>query len=281
MLSNKSVTSVEDEGEIWTRLETQLQISASISSLLKMTLAPVCLLPPFPSPGVISGCKPCEGLPQTKVLMTSLTDRRISAAPSPPWQVITLAEPISSPSRQCLCTSCAKMPSGERVLHSQSEPQKHCHRKAVFSLPYDQGSQLQSPALMQNVSKRAIKYLGWEAPASTKNISTLTGLTRSASIWELYKPSPECDTTQSQRVFPESKIQSKIPTFVSWWVQVPTLIHAWQDKGKSSSFFPPSFCVWWEMGPGDTDLLVKTSPLITLVNSENLQLKLLSPVHPN
>lgn len=90
MLSNKSVTSVKDEGKSWTHLETWLHISPSISSLLKMTLAPTCLLPTFPTPGVISGCKPREGLPQAEVLMTSLAGRWISAAPSPygkssPW----------------------------------------------------------------------------------------------------------------------------------------------------------------------------------------------------
>lgn len=83
MLSNKSVTSVKDEGKIWTHLETWLHISASISSLLKMTLAPMCLLPALPSPGVISGCKAREGVPQTEVLMTSLSGRWISAVPSP------------------------------------------------------------------------------------------------------------------------------------------------------------------------------------------------------
>lgn len=176
-LSNKSVTSVKDEGNLWTHLEIWLQISASISSSLRMTLAPVCLLPAFPSPGVISDCKPCEGLPQTKVLMTSLTGRRISAAPSPPQWLISLAEPISSPPRFCLCARCANVLSGEYVLHCRmSHRNTACHRKADFSFPYDQRSQLLSPALMQNVSRRAIKYLGWEAPASTKNTAMLAGL---------------------------------------------------------------------------------------------------------
>lgn len=194
-----------------------------------------------------------------------------------------LAEPIvSSPSRSCLCASSANVLSGEHVLHCRvSQRITVCHRKAVFSFPYDQGSQLQPPALMQNVSRRAIKYLGWEAPASTKNTSTLAGLTGSVSIWQPYKPSPEVYTTQSQRVFPESKTQSKVPAFVTWWVQVPTLIHAWQEEKRGFLFFPPSFCVWLETGPGDTDLLKKTSPLISLVNSRNLQLKHLSPVHPH
>lgn len=225
---------------IWRRDSKFLLPSVHYSQWLQ---APMCLLPPFPNPGVISECKPCEGLPQTEELMTSLTGRWISAAPSPPRRVITLTEPISSPSRCCLCASCAHMLSGERVLRSQSEPQKHCHRKAVFSFPYDQGSQLQSSALMQNFSRRAIKYLGWEAPASTKNTSMLTGVMGSASIWELYKPSPECHTTQNQRVFPQSKIQSKVPTFVSWWVQVPTLIHAWQEEKKKLLIFSTLFSV--------------------------------------
>lgn len=145
--------------------------------IIQGDFTPMCLLP---SPGIISGCKPCEGLPQTEELMTSLTGRRVSAAPSPPQRVIALAEPISSPSRLCLCASCANRLSGERVLHCRvSHRSTACHRKALFSFPYDHND-----ALMQNVSRRAIKYLGWEAAASTKNTSMLAGLRGSGSVWQ-------------------------------------------------------------------------------------------------
>lgn len=101
-----------------------------------------------------------------------------------PWQVITVPEPIlASAPRSCLCAGSANVLSGERVLHCRvSHRNTVCHRKAVFSFPYQQGSQLQPPALMQNVSRRDIKYLGWEAPALTKNTSMLAGFMRSASI---------------------------------------------------------------------------------------------------
>lgn len=151
-----------------------------------------------------------------------------------PFQVLPGAVCVQA----VLTCSVESVSSTHRVSHRNTVT-----KKAVFSFPYDQGSQLQSSALMQNFSRRAIKYLGWEAPASTKNTSMLTGVMGSASIWELYKPSPECHTTQNQRVFPQSKIQSKVPTFVSWWVQVPTLIHAWQEEKKKLLIFSTLFSV--------------------------------------
>lgn len=148
---------------------------------------------------------------------------------------------------------------------------------------YDQGSQLQSPALTCNISRRAIKYLEWKALALTKNTSTLAGLTGSANIWQPYKPAPERDTTANQRVFHKPTIQGKVPTSVSCRGPEFKFPH-WSVLGKrreAAYFFPPSFCVQLEMGPGGTDLLVKTSPLISLVNSKSLWLKPRSPVHPN
>lgn len=71
-LFNKSPTSVRGEGKIWTHSETLLQISASTGSSLWMTLAPMCLLPILPYPGVSTGCEACEGLPQNETLNPKL-----------------------------------------------------------------------------------------------------------------------------------------------------------------------------------------------------------------
>lgn len=73
--------------------------------------------------------------------------------------------------------------------------------------PYDQGSHLQSPVLMCKVSRRAIKYLEWEAPALTKSTPMLAALMGSASTYiQPYKPAPEQDATANQRVFPKANI---------------------------------------------------------------------------
>lgn len=146
--------------------------------------------------------------------------------------------------------------------------------------PYKQGSQLQSPALICNISKKAIKYLEWEAPMLTKNTSTSAQVMGSADIWQPYKPALEKDTTANQRIR-DSGQSFYFCQLLGSWVQVPTLIRAGQEERSSFLFFPPSFWVWLEMGPGDVDLLGKASPLISLVNCESLWLKPHSPVHPN
>ena len=153
--------------------------------------------------------------------MASLTSRQISAVPSLAWWLIALAESIiSSPSRFCLCVRNAHVLTGKCVLHHRlRQGNALCHIKAVFSFipPSDQWSQMQSPALMCSVSRRGIKYLEWEAPALTKNTSMQAGLTGSTNVWQPSKPALGWDATANQRVFPESKIQGKVPTFVSCW----------------------------------------------------------------